>query len=94
MSVWNVSFMLQNILWFFLSVNCFQTSLITCGNKEADTRALRKLDLHILSNWMGYDRGYSFPFDLDQMKFYLVQKIERKTVTTIMSHSMWKEMET
>ena len=29
---------------------------------------------------MGYDRGDSFPYDfLNQMKFHLVQKIERKT---------------
>ena len=30
---------------------------------------------------------------LNQMEFHFVQKIERKTVTTIISHSMWKEME-
>ena len=30
---------------------------------------------------------------LNQMEFHLVQKIESKTVTTIISHSMWKEME-
>ena len=30
---------------------------------------------------------------LNQIEFHLVQKIERKTVTTIISHSMWKEME-
>ena len=29
---------------------------------------------------------------LNQMEFHLVQKIERKTVTTIISHWMWKEM--
>ena len=26
---------------------------------------LRKLVLHFLSNWLGYDRGDSFPFDLE-----------------------------
>ena len=30
---------------------------------------------------------------LSQMEFNLVQKIERKTVTTIISNSIWKEME-
>ena len=30
---------------------------------------------------------------LNHMEIHLVQKIERKTVTTITSHSMWKEME-
>ena len=30
---------------------------------------------------------------LNQIEFHLVQKIERKTVTTTISHSMWKEME-
>ena len=29
---------------------------------------------------------------LNQMKFHLVHKIERKTVTTIISHSIWKEI--
>ena len=44
---------------------------------------LRKLYPHFLSTRMGYDRG-------DKIWF----KIERKTVTTIISHSIWKEMET
>ena len=35
---------------------------------------LKKLYFHFLSNWMGYDRGNSFPFDfLNQMDFHLVQ---------------------
>ena len=34
---------------------------------------LRKLCFHFLSNRMEYDRGDSFPFDLNQMEFYLVQ---------------------
>ena len=43
---------------------------------------------------MGYDRGDSFPFNfLNQMDFHLVQKIDRKRVTTIISHSIWKEIE-
>ena len=36
----------------------------------------------------------AFLLILKQMEFYLVQQIERKTVTTIISHAMWKEMET
>ena len=43
---------------------------------------------------MGYDRGDSFHFDfLNQMEFKLVQKIEKKTVTTIIFHSIWRERE-
>ena len=42
---------------------------------------------------MEYDSGDSFPFDLNQMEFHLVQKIERKTVTMIIFHSIWQEME-
>ena len=50
---------------------------------------LRKLCFLFLSHLMGYDRGDNFPFDfLNQMEFHLVQKIEKKTVTTIISHSM------
>ena len=30
---------------------------------------------------------------LNQMEFHLVQKIERKTVTTMISHSIWREIE-
>ena len=30
---------------------------------------------------------------LNQMEIHFVQKIEKKTVTTIIYHSMWKEME-
>ena len=41
---------------------------------------------------MGYDRGDGFPFDLNQIELHFVQ-IERKTATTIISHSIWKEME-
>ena len=40
---------------------------------ENDTHALRKLVFHFLSYWMGYGRGDSFPFDLNQMEFHLVQ---------------------
>ena len=44
---------------------------------------------------MGYDRGLTvFHLDfLNQMEFHLVHKIERKTVTTIISHSMRKNTE-
>ena len=38
---------------------------------------------------MGYNYGDGFPFDLlNQMEFHLVQKIEGKTVTTIIYHSI------
>ena len=30
---------------------------------------------------------------LNQIEFHLVKKIERKTVTTTISHSIWKEMD-
>ena len=30
---------------------------------------------------------------LNQMDFHLAQKFERKTVTTIISHSIWKKLE-
>ena len=33
------------------------------GSGEGST--LRKLYLHFLSHWMGYDRGNSFPFDFE-----------------------------
>ena len=39
---------------------------------------LRKLEFHFLSNWMGYDRGDSFPFNLNQMDFHLVQNQKEK----------------
>ena len=42
---------------------------------------------------MEYDRGDRFPFDLKQMEFNLVQQIERKTVITIIVHSIWNDME-
>ena len=75
-------------------------NLITITKKKNHTHrppgnfTLRKLYFHFLPNRMGYDRCDSFPFDfLTQMEFHLVQKIERETVTTIISHSIWKEME-
>ena len=30
-----------------------------------ETATLRKLVFHFLSNWIGYDRGDSFPFDFE-----------------------------
>ena len=60
---------------------------------------LRKLYFHFLSHWMGYDCGDSFPFDfnwkMEQFSKWnsIWFKIERKNVTSIISHSMWKEME-
>ena len=36
--------------------------------------------------------GTVFLSILNQMEFHLVQKIERETVPTIISHSIWKEM--
>ena len=41
---------------------------------NSENASLRKLEFHFLSNWMGYDRGESFPFDfLNQIEFHLVQ---------------------
>ena len=54
---------------------------------------LRKLVLHFLSHWMGYDRGDGFYFRFGTKWVSIWFKIERKTVTTIISHSIWKEME-
>ena len=52
-------------------------------------RTLRKLYFHFLSHWMGYDRGDSFQTKWNSIWF----KIKNKTFPTIISHSMWKEME-
>ena len=52
---------------------------------------LTKLAFHFLSNWMGYDHGDSIPFDFEPF-LSIWFKIERKTVTTIISHWMWMEI--
>ena len=45
-----------------------------------ETRTLRKLYFHFLSNWMGYIRDDSFPFHfLNQMEFHLVQNRKENT---------------
>ena len=70
---------------------------------------LRKLYFLFLSHWMGYGCGDSFPFGFEPngipfsskskgKRFWtklnsIWFKIERKTVTTTISHSIWKEME-
>ena len=56
----------------------------------AGTEKTRVLFLFKLNGiWSWWQLSFRF---LNQMDFHLVQKIERKTVTTIISHSMWKEM--
>ena len=40
--------------------------------------ALRKLLFHFLSNWMGYDRGDSFPFDFEPNGFPFGSKLKVK----------------
>ena len=55
--------------------------------------ALRKKYFHFLSNWMGYDCGDSFFFRFWTKWNSNWLKIQMKAVTTIISHSMWNEME-
>ena len=54
---------------------------------------LRKLQFHFLSNWFGYDLGDGFPYDFEPNGISIWFKIEWKTVTTIIPHSIGKEME-
>ena len=44
-------------------VNSFTPSE-SCTPDRCRSSTLRKIVFHFLSNWMGYDRGDSFPFDL------------------------------
>ena len=44
----------------------------------SDTLSLRKLDFHFLSNWMGYDRGDSFPFDFEPNEIQFGLKLKGK----------------
>ena len=53
---------------------------------------LRKLYFLFLSHWMRYDRG-GFSFWFWTKWNYIWFKIKRKTITMIISHSMWKELE-
>ena len=48
---------------------------------------------HFLSNSMGYDHWWQFSFRFWTNWNYIWFKIERKTVTTTIYHSIWKEME-
>ena len=52
------------------------------GAKQLYT--LRKIYFHFLSHWMGYDRGDSFPFDLEPNGFPFGSKW--KTVTQNCNH--------
>ena len=62
------------------------------ANEKKYLLPLRKLDFQFLSNWMGYDRGNSLPFDFEPNRFPFLSKFKGKTVTTILSHSIWKEV--
>ena len=46
------------------------------------TGALRNIDFHFFSNWMEYDRGYSFTFDFYQNGILLSSKSNEKVNTT------------
>ena len=46
-----------------------------------ETSTLRKLVFHILSNWMGYDRGDSFPFDFEPNGIPFSSKLKGKLST-------------
>ena len=46
--------------------------------KIPGTFTLRKLVFHFLSNWMGYDRGDSFPFDFEPNGFSFGSKSKWK----------------
>ena len=48
----------SNVDIFFRSKNSKNSTTKLSGT-------LRKLVFHFLSNWMGYDRGDSFPFDFE-----------------------------
>ena len=56
--------------------------------------SLRKLCFHLLSNWMGYDRGDGFPFYfLNQMEFHLVQNwMEKCHHDHILSNLKWNRI--
>ena len=55
---------------------------------------LRKLYFQFLSNWMGYDHGDNFSFDFEPNGIpFGSENREQKTVTMIISHSIWKELE-
>ena len=64
----------------------FNTDRLPCTEKTISTFPFT---LNGIWSWW----QFSFWF-WTQIEFHLVQKIKRKTVTTIRSHSMWKEMET
>ena len=48
---------------------------------------------NFISHWMGYDRGDSFPFDFEPNGDPFRSENRKENVTTVISHSMWREME-
>ena len=55
---------------------------------------LRKIDFHFLSNWIRYDCGDSVHLDFEPNIIPCGLKLkDRKTVATIIFHSIWKERE-
>ena len=52
----------------FYRVKYFKYSVYANTEWKTDTgetHTLKELAFHFLSNWMGYDRGDSFPFDFE-----------------------------
>ena len=49
-------------VWFNRFRNCFSDR---CSSSSFGSYTLRKLVFHFISNRMGYDRGDSFPFDIE-----------------------------
>ena len=76
--------------WQFSATYAFLATTNAARMHVFSARTLGKLYFHFLSNWMEYDRGDSFPFDFWTKLISIWCKIERKTVTTIIFHSIWK----
>ena len=49
-------------------------------SRELESSTLRKLYFQLLSNWMGYNRGDSFPFDFDPNGFPFGSKSNRNSI--------------
>ena len=68
LSIINMSFITHNPVYAFMFRHSWSQEVIYWSSETLNkprTYTLRKLVFHFLSNWMGYDRGDSFPFDIE-----------------------------
>ena len=53
----------------------------------------QKKCFHFFSHWMNYNYSGRFPLDFEPNKIPFCSKSKKKTVPTIIFHSIWQEME-